>query len=140
MLQIDRPQLKQMNYEIFVIILTLLSWINTILFFVFVDGDGRKIVLWVQLVLSLFFFLDFLYRLKKAEDRNAYFKKVGWLDLIGSLPFLQWFRAYRVFRTSQYIRHARGRLDPPRSREWEARGGPSAGRRSERWSSCLVRP
>lgn len=113
MSQIDRPKLKQMNYEIFVIILTVLSWFNTLLFFVVWrrgDGDGRDIILWVQLVLSFFFFLDFLYRVKKVEDRSVYFRKVGWLDLIGSFPFLQWFRAYRVYRTSQYIRTARGHL------------------------------
>ena len=113
MSEIDRPKLRQMNYEIFVIILTCLSWLNTLLYFVLRDrvgGDGSNIILWIQLVLSLFFFLDFLYRVKKTEDRSKYFRKVGWMDLIGSFPFLQWFRAYRVFRTSQYIRHARGHL------------------------------
>lgn len=113
MSQIDRPKLKQMNYEIFVIILTCLSWFNTILFFILSNGedrDGTAIILWVQLVLSLFFFLDFLYRIKKAEDRSVYFKKVGWSDLIGSFPFLQWFRAYRVYQTTKFIRTARGHL------------------------------
>lgn len=113
MSQIDQPKLKQMNYEIFIIILTVLSWFNTLLYFVMwnrENGDSRDIVLWVQFGLSLLFFLDFLYRIKKANDRSIYFQKIGWMDLIGSLPFLQWFRAYRTYLTAQYIRKARGHL------------------------------
>ncbi|MBE2222563.1 MAG: potassium channel family protein [Anaerolineae bacterium] len=110
MSQIDKPKLKQMNYEIFVIILTVLSWVNTFLFFKESHKDVKTIILWTQMALAIFFLFDFLYRLNKAESRSQYFKKVGWLDLIGSLPFLQWFRALRVFKTSQYIRNEHGHL------------------------------
>ena len=105
----DTPELKQINYEIFVIILTALSWLNFFLLFLVADSDSRYVIIRTEQVLTLFFLLDFLYRLKKAESRRQYFRKYGWLDLIGSFPFLRWARAYRVYMTTRYIQKYHGR-------------------------------
>ncbi len=109
MAQESRSVLKQINYEIFIVILTILSWLNGVLLFFFLDSDSRIVVIFTERFLTIFFLLDFLYRLNKADSKSTYFKKYGWLDLIGSLPFLRFFRAYRVYRTIQYISKIRGR-------------------------------
>jgi voltage-gated potassium channel len=100
---------KQMNYEIFIIILTLLSWANFFLFFLVTDQNSQYVIIGIEQVLTIFFLLDFTFRLKKAEARTEYFKKYGWLDLIGSFPFLRWLRAFRVYKTIQYLGEIQGR-------------------------------
>ncbi len=100
---------KQINYEIFVIILTMLSWFNIFLLVFVTDTDSRYVIFQIEQILTIFFLLDFAYRLKKAESRSQYFKKYGWLDLIGSFPFLRWLRALRVYKTIQYLRSIHGR-------------------------------
>ena len=102
--------LKQVNYEIFVVILTVLSWVNCLLIIVMVDEDSQWLVLRTEQFLTVFFLLDFMYRLKNADSRSRYFKKYGWLDLLGSLPFLRWLRAYRVYMTMRYLRKQKGRF------------------------------
>jgi voltage-gated potassium channel len=99
---------KRINYEIFIIILTVLSWINMILIFILSDTNGSYVIKRVELFLTIIFFLDFFFRLKKADSRSTYFRKIGWLDLIGCVPFMRWTRAYRVYRTTQYIRKLKG--------------------------------
>src|SRR6188472_4368279 len=59
------------------------------------------------------FFLDFLWNLKRADDRWRYFITWGWIDLLSSLPtvtvarwgrlarVLQIFRVLRVLRASK---------------------------------------
>lgn len=105
----DSFSTKQINYEIFVIILTILSWVNFSLLIFVTDTDSRYVILRTEQFLTIFFLLDFAHRLKKADSRSQYFKRFGWLDLIGSFPFLRWFRAFRVYITVQYLRSIRGR-------------------------------
>lgn len=101
--------LKRTNYEVFVIILTFLSWVNILLLFWLKDPDSRYVVGRTEMFLTVFFLLDFLYRLKNAESKVVYFKKYGWTDLIGSFPFLHWFRGYRVGKTLRFLSHIHGR-------------------------------
>jgi voltage-gated potassium channel len=101
--------IRQVNYEAFIIILTALSWFNTALLFWLRDPNSRYLVLRMEQVLTIFFLLDFLYRLNTAKPhRGQYFMKYGWLDLIGSFPFLRWLRALRVFKTLKYLREESG--------------------------------
>lgn len=106
----NSPQLRQVNYEIFVIFLTFLSWVNVLLLFFVSDSDSRYVIVLSEQVLTIFFLFDFLYRLGKANPKRRYFVKYGWLDLVGSFPFLRWLRGYRVFMTMRYLRKERGRF------------------------------
>src|SRR5262245_11403693 len=61
------------------------------------------------LVCSIFFF-DFLYCFVRAPDRTAYFFTWGWLDLLSSVPmldFARWGRAARAVRIFRILRGLR---------------------------------
>jgi len=55
----------------------------------------------------LVFFVDFLWSLKRADDRWRYFITWGWIDLLSSLPivgFARWGRLARVMRIFRVLR------------------------------------
>ncbi len=101
----ERSELKNIPYEIFIGLLSVLSIVNLVLVFVFVDDPAMQTVLRTMTgVFTLVFFIDFLYRLTTAPSRADYFlRDFGWADLLASLPapqlnILRGFRLYRVFR------------------------------------------
>lgn len=86
----QNEELKNTNYEIFILVLSLLSLVNWVLYFVLNNQDVIRVIYIVDLLLSLIFLADFLYRLFTAESKSRYFfSQLGWLDLVGSLPFPQ---------------------------------------------------
>lgn len=76
----------------------------------------------LDVLFALIFLLDFFVRLARAGDRSAYFMRLGWLDLLTSvpgLPFLRIIRAVRLLDTrrrllattpAEVIAEARARL------------------------------
>ena len=100
-------ELKRTNYELFILVLALLSMLNMLLILINRDPDVVQVILYVDLLLSLIFIGDFLFRLYSAESRRQYFvKQYGFLDLIGSLPVagLRIFRTVRIVRTIRLLR------------------------------------
>jgi voltage-gated potassium channel Kch len=100
-------ELKNTNYEVFILALSLLSLVNWVLYFVLDDQDELQVLFLVDLLLSFIFLADFSYRLLTAESKSRYFfKQLGWLDLLGSLPFPQAkiARLSRVFRAFLLLR------------------------------------
>ncbi|MEM7115220.1 MAG: potassium channel family protein [Chloroflexota bacterium] len=101
------PDAKQEDYgpyELWLLILTLLSLVAVVL--LFLPSVSEQIKLTVRLfdtVISFLFLGDFLYHLYQAEDKRAYLKW-GWLDLLGSLPALPTFRIFRLFRIYRALR------------------------------------
>jgi voltage-gated potassium channel Kch len=81
---------KSTNYELFILALSILSIVNWGLYFIIRDEDMLQVVIAVDLVLSVIFLGDFLYRLFTAESKRGYFiRQYGWLDFLSSLPFPQ---------------------------------------------------
>ena len=97
-------ELKGTSYEIFVGALSVLSILNLVLM-TFTDAqDLDYVLLFMNGILSLFLFLDFLYRLRTAPDRSEYFwKQFGWADLLASVP-LQQVKVFRIFRIIRVVR------------------------------------
>ena len=61
----------------------------------------------VDTSLCFVFFADFLGRLRHTESKSGYFfHQLGWLDLLGSLPF-PGLRIARVFRVARVVRLVR---------------------------------
>jgi voltage-gated potassium channel len=52
-------------------------------------------------------FMDFLYRFRKASSKKE-FMRMGWIDLIASIPNVDLFRAGRLVRVFRIIRLLRG--------------------------------
>ena len=100
----QRRELKNTGYEIFIGILSVLSIFNLVLLYA-IEDEALDTVLWVMnAILSAIFLADFTYRLLTAPSRTRYFFRLfGWADLLASLPFqqlkiLRVFRLVRVFR------------------------------------------
>ncbi len=97
--------LKNVPYEIFIALLSVLSIVNIVLWFVFHDNEPIQTVLSTMTALFTVVFLsDFLYRLATAPSRARYFwRDFGWADLLSSLPLTQ-SNILRVFRLHRVIR------------------------------------
>lgn len=100
-------ELKRTNYELFILVLAILSLLNMLLILILREPDVVQVIFYVDLLLSVIFIGDFLFRLYSAESRREYFvKQYGFLDLIGSLPVagLRIFRTVRIVRTIRLLR------------------------------------
>lgn len=92
--------LKKTNYEIFIVILTFLSWFNLILYLASDDAEIQEIIFFAEQIMTPIFLLDVFIRARFADSPKSYFfKQFGWLDLLGSFPYLRLLRAYRVVET-----------------------------------------
>jgi voltage-gated potassium channel Kch len=100
-----RSELKSTGYEIFIGALSVLSIVNLVLVYAFIEDETLQTVLSVMNALfSVIFLADFIYRLATAPSRGAYFfRQFGWADLLASLPFPQ-FKVLRVFRLIRVFR------------------------------------
>jgi voltage-gated potassium channel len=99
-------QLKQQIdvYDIFILALTGFSLLSLLIISLPVFGNSAKqIALTLDLILSLFFLIDFFYILATSKDKREYLKW-GWLDFVGSLPYLPLFRILRIFRAIRSLR------------------------------------
>jgi voltage-gated potassium channel len=95
------------SYELFIGALSVISIINIVLALVIFDPAVRNVVVIVDTGLCFVFFADFLGRLRAAESKSGYFfRQLGWLDLLGSLPF-PGLRIARVFRVARVVRLVR---------------------------------
>jgi voltage-gated potassium channel len=95
------------SYELFIAALSVFSIINIVLALLFSDPNVRNIIVIVDTGLCFVFMADFLGRLGRATSKREYFfRQLGWLDLLGSLPF-PGLRIARVFRVARVVRVVR---------------------------------
>ncbi len=95
------------SYELFIAALSIISIVNIVLSLFLPDSAVREVVVIVDTGLCFVFFADFLGRLRRAGSKSDYFfHRLGWLDLLGSLP-LPGLRLARVFRVARVVRLVR---------------------------------
>jgi voltage-gated potassium channel len=102
---VDRPPLPT-GFDVFVLLLSILSMFNIVLVALLVRQDVVDVVLIVDGVIALVLLADFLLRLRRAPSKRGYFVgDLGWLDLIGSLPVpgLRVARIPRVVRVGRAV-------------------------------------
>lgn len=100
----ENQELKSINYEMFILALSILSLVNLVLDLFIQESALIQITILADKVLSLIFLADFLYRLSSAPSKKGYFiQELGWLDLLGSLPFPR----IRILRLARIIRAVR---------------------------------
>jgi voltage-gated potassium channel len=68
--------------------------------------ETSDLLVYIDNGICAIFLADFGIRLGKAENKLA-FMKLGWIDLISSIPNLEVFRAGRLYRLVRLIRIAR---------------------------------
>lgn len=106
----DETELKDPGYELFMAALSVLAIVNLVLQYVVRDAVLDGVLLAMNGLLSLIFFVDFLYRLFTATSKSQYFLRgYGWADLLSSLPVqeLKVLRLFRLVRVARLLR-ARG--------------------------------
>jgi voltage-gated potassium channel len=96
------------TYEIFILVLGVSSLVTLAAFlFLPLPEHVKGSLLVVGNGTSLVFLADFLRSLRRAPDRRAYFKRWGWLDLLGGIPGLPLLRLARIGRIIRAIRFLR---------------------------------
>jgi voltage-gated potassium channel len=95
------------RYELFILLLGILSLIWTFSAILLpLPIQSLKVIKTFDSLVCLIFFLDFLRSLKNASSKKN-FLRLGWLDLVGSIPFfliLHVARIYRISRTLYFLR------------------------------------
>ena len=94
------------SYELFIAVLSVVSIVNLVLILFPFDPNTHNVLRIVDAGLTVAFFADFLGRLLRASNKGRYFfRQLGWLDLLGSLPFpeLRLARVFRVFRVVRLV-------------------------------------
>ena len=102
-------ELKSISYELFILLLSLLSVAN-MLFYVVAwlvskeQGPAKDVVLIMDAIITPIFVFDFLYRLFTASSKRAYFfRGSGWADLLATIPLFRIFRLFRVVRVVRLL-------------------------------------
>jgi voltage-gated potassium channel len=99
----DSKELKDTGYEIFILLLSLVSILNMIvaadLFLTPTDPLTLGVLTIIDSVLTVFFLFDFAYRITTTSSKSGYFfGNQGWADLLACIPFFRIFRLFRIFR------------------------------------------
>jgi voltage-gated potassium channel len=99
----DRPiELKGSGYELFILLLSILSIVNVAVV-LFGRQEAREVALLLDVILVPIFLFDFLYRLATTSTKTRYFfLRYGWADLLGS--WIGLFRIFRIVRVTRLIR------------------------------------
>jgi voltage-gated potassium channel len=106
----ESRELKSVGYELFILLLSVLSVVNMVFLFTAVlvrgaGGPAQQVVLAVDAVMTPIFLGDFLYRLFTASSKRGYFfRGQGWADLLATIPMFRIFRAFRVVRVIRLLR------------------------------------
>ncbi len=96
---------KMANYAIFIVIITMLSWFNILLFFLIKNPYARGVLNWSNGILTVILLADVVIRWRWVKSAKKYFVDgYGWLDLIGSFPIFSIARVFNVVRTIKVLR------------------------------------
>lgn len=92
-------------YELYMLVLSLFSLFvlaaDTLLS---LSTSAHDVLSVTDTVLCVLFLADFARNLVKAQRRGRYFLREGWLDLLSSIPAVDWFRLGRISRVARIIR------------------------------------
>lgn len=98
---------RSTSYELFVLGVSLLSFINLVLLVMPIGEQLLRVVTIIDAVTSVIFFCDFLLRWLSAPNKRQYFfHQYGWSDLLASLPVTA-FNLLRIFRILKFVRAMR---------------------------------
>jgi voltage-gated potassium channel len=102
-------ELKSTGYELFILLLSLVSIVNLmfeiVTGFIIHDQNTLSVLAIIDGMLTVFFVFDFCYRLFTTDSKSGYFfKRWGWADLLACVPVLRIFRLFRVVRAGRMLR------------------------------------
>jgi len=106
----DRPETtKRSNaYEIFILVLTLLSLTIMFALVLPVSSATRQLLTIYDNLICIVFLFDFFLSLSRAHPKREYMiGRRGWLDLLGSIPSFGFFKYTALLRLARISRLAR---------------------------------
>jgi voltage-gated potassium channel len=106
----DREDLKSTSYEFFMLAMAILSIVNLPLLVYFDWGSQPWLLVTdIDAALTIYFVIDFVYRLRTAPSKSGYFiHQKGFLDLLSCLPGLRIFRLFRIVRAVRITKRLGG--------------------------------
>ena len=99
-------ELKGSGYELFVLLISILSVVNTaVVILPLLPEQVQQVALMVDLMILPVFIFDFTYRLRTTRPRRDYLVgRWGWADFLAIIPTLGVFRLFRVVRVVRLLR------------------------------------
>ena len=102
---------REAHYLLFILLISLFALaVFAADVFVADESETGRVLRYVDAVLCVMFFGDFLFCFAKAPSKTKYMLSWGWLDLLSSIPaidVLRWGRAARVLRVLRVLRGVR---------------------------------
>lgn len=106
--QPDAAPKKSNAYEMFILVLTVLSLVVMVALLLPLNDPTIKLLTVYDNMICVVFLLDFGMNLTRSKPKRAYFiDRRGWLDLLGSIPALGIFRLTALLRLARLSRFAR---------------------------------
>lgn len=90
---------KRVTYIIFISSVSILSLAVAISYYIVRDPEIKQVLLVLDTVYALIFFVDFILRYRTVEDKGSYMLKRGWLALATAIPGIPALRIIRSFFT-----------------------------------------
>jgi voltage-gated potassium channel len=117
----DKTELKSTGYELFILMLSLISVFNLFVDYwsslagwldaqlqVTIPGANSmtlEVIGVINAILTIFFVIDFTFRITTTSSKSGYFfRNWGWADLLACIPTFRIFRVFRVLRASRLMR------------------------------------
>jgi voltage-gated potassium channel len=105
MAALDPNELKGAAYEIFVLLVSMLSVVNTLIVLLPFAWQIKQVAILVDGLVVPVFAFDFGYRFLTARSRSSYlWRRFGWADFLAIAPTLGAFRIFRVVRVLRLFR------------------------------------
>ncbi|HEX3001174.1 MAG TPA: ion transporter [Methanoregula sp.] len=102
---LDMNEMKDPGYEIFIILVSVLSVVNLIITWIpGIDSDALHVLQVINFFLTIIFLGDFLFRFFTATSKSQYFiHNWGWADLLASIPAMRILRLFRIFKAYRLL-------------------------------------
>ena len=101
----DANELKSSAYELFILLVGILSVVNTFVILLPFEGPVQQVAFLVDTLIAPIFLVDFVYRLSTSRPRSDYlWRRFGWADLLSVVPVLGVFRLFRITRVIHLFR------------------------------------
>ena len=102
MVEIEKEKLSFLNLLIIILSFYILGSLIVDIFFELPSEIG-KVLNYVDNVICVVFLIDFIVRFRQAESKLK-FMKWGWIDLLASIPMIDFLRAGRILRLLRLLR------------------------------------
>jgi voltage-gated potassium channel len=107
-LEFKPAQLHGNAYNLFILILTVLSLAIMVALVLPLSDTTVKLLQFYDNLICIVFLLDFASNLRRSPSKRGYFiDERGWLDLLGSIPSFEFFKYAGLFRLARLSRLAR---------------------------------